>query len=644
MKRIKILLVDNDGKHLKLNREFLKRSLVSSSVIISKDITTALELLNRERFDVLIIKHSPPVLNSFPVLSRLEEINSSIIPIVLIKKSNKRLIEKLIHLHCTNYLPTTRNYYQQLPQLVLRCVEKTKALESKKALEKEHKNRIEHLEVCKRYFEDIVNATHFVIYTTDKDLKITGFNKSFRGFIKSNNLSNKVQSLIGAPILTLFKLDAEDDLKHNLNQLISNKKRYFYYEFSYTYRRNKSFYDMLVNPIKSGKQVTGLVFLTKDITERKIIENKIKESEQNYRTLFENIDELIFRSDDKGNILFINKSVEKLLEYSGKYLISKPSKLLKSIHPEDYEMIRSVFDKYDKGLKTSKSELECRLITKKNQTIYLGGTIYPRLNEDGKFIGFEGVAQDITEKKKAEIKEKTLQLELQNKSKLASIGKLAAGVAHEINNPLGALSGGIEVLKERYHNDSYLIDRLKKISKITERITKIVDGLLYLSRQKALKKEYTNINNMIDDSIETFKDSIREKSIKLRKKIKIVKNLTHSLPKIPVEKDQISQVFLNLLKNAYDAIEKSGTISISSLSSKDENNVLITFKDTGIGIPKKNLDKIFLPFFTTKDVDKGTGLGLSICDGIIKAHKGDILVESKPGVGSKITVRLPIML
>ena len=642
MKTIKILLLDNDESQIKLNREFLRGGIEKVNITVSKNIKSALDILNKKEFDVVIIKHSPPVLNSLLVLEKLREKEKCSVPIVLMKRIDKNVIENLIRIKCRNYLVTSRHYYQHLPRLVLDCIEKSRLIQSREILEKEHKNQIQKLETCKNYFEGWVNATNFIIYTIDKELKITGINKAFRNFIKFNNLSNKTDFLNGIHLLNLLKLD-DEHLKNCLNQLLNDKKMMCYYEFTYNHNEEKKFYDMLINPIKNDKrEITGLVFLTKDITANKLLENKLKESELNYRTLIQNIDEVIFRSDESGNIIWFNSAAEKVFGASIKKLSLSPTKLSGLVYPDDYEMVKSALEKYYMEAKSSKTELEFRIIPERKKILWFHLILYPLLDDNNKFTGLEGVGQDITEKKEAETKEQELELELQNKSKLASIGELAAGIAHEINNPLGALTGGIEVLKEKLSNNFYLSENLNKLGKLTERIGRIVDGLLYLSRQNPLKKKPANINIIIEEALETFRDSIRNNSISQKKSVRITKSLIQTLPEVAVEEDQIAQVFLNLLKNAYDAISDKGTIFITSSLSKDGQYVLIKFKDTGVGIPKKNLDKIFLPFFTTKDVDKGTGLGLSICDGIIRAHGGDIEVESKVGIGSTFTVKLSV--
>jgi len=645
MKKIKVLILDDNENHIRLNTEFLKRGLGRLSISVTKSVQSALSELDKKKFDVVIMKHSPPLLDSLLILEKLKGKGCFPVPVVLMKRSDQNVIEKLIRCGCKNYLIASRNYYQHLPRLVLDCLEKAQLARNKEILEKEHKNQIHQLETCRKYFEDWINATDFIISTVDRELKITVINRAFRNFVMTHHLTRKIQPLNGNPLLSLLRLDGDSFLKDNLRALLNSEKEYFYYEFSYRDKKGEKYYDMLVNPIKNNEgEITGLVFLTKDISQNKIVDNKLKESELNYRTLIQNIDEVIFRTDEKGDIIWFNRSAERGFGASAHKISFSPSKIRRFVHSDDYEMVRSALEKYYDGGKTLKTELEFRIIPEGKKVLWFHFSFYPLLGEGSKFFGLEGVGIDITEKKEAEIKEKELQYELVQKSKLASIGELAAGVAHEINNPLGALTGGIDVLKEKLSKNPYVLENLDKLSKLTERISKIVDRMLYLSRQRPIKKEHTNINQIIEESLETFEYSVRSDSISQGKNVMIIKKLSSLLPAISTEKDQVIQVFLNLLKNAYDTISEKGTISVTSSLSKDGKYVLIGFEDTGGGISKKNLDKIFLPFFTTKDVDKGIGLGLSICDGIIKAHGGDIQVDSKVGLGSTFTVKLPVSL
>jgi two-component system NtrC family sensor kinase len=223
---------------------------------------------------------------------------------------------------------------------------------------------------------------------------------------------------------------------------------------------------------------------------------------------------------------------------------------------------------------------------------------------------------------------------LLHSEKLASVGHIAAGVAHEINNPLSVLSGRLQLLIENC-TDNALSEEYKKLLRLSNRIAKIVDGLLYFSRQKDMELTTADINTVIEDSISLLDEQMIAQGIRIDKRYGV------NLPPVEVSVDQIQQVFVNIIMNAFDSMIENGILAIRTELSDDSKNIQIVFEDTGSGIAAKDINKIFEPFFTTKPPHQGTGLGLSISYGIIENHKGTIKVESREGKGSIFTVSLP---
>ena len=218
--------------------------------------------------------------------------------------------------------------------------------------------------------------------------------------------------------------------------------------------------------------------------------------------------------------------------------------------------------------------------------------------------------------------------------KLASLGKMAAGVAHEINNPLTSILINTYLILEKCPQDDACRENLTMIADETTRCAQVVKGLLDFARQTPSQAIHTDINGIIDRTVQ-----ILEKQASL-KNITIIRNLDRSLPLIDIDKSKIQQVFSNLIINACEAMPRGGSLTITSRTDPSGYNIEVLFADTGIGIPKENLQKLFDPFFTTKSF--GTGLGLAVSYGIIQQRGGTIDVESEVGQGSVFKVQLPI--
>jgi two-component system NtrC family sensor kinase len=218
--------------------------------------------------------------------------------------------------------------------------------------------------------------------------------------------------------------------------------------------------------------------------------------------------------------------------------------------------------------------------------------------------------------------------------KVASLGKLAAGVAHEINSPLtGILTYSSLLLQAKPEGDPDKED-LEVIVNETHRCKNIVKGLLDFARQTEPHKTLSDINEVVQKSIDLISHQAGLQSVKIEKKV------TPGIPKLMIDIGQIQQVFINILLNAIEAMPEGGTLTVSS--QMEDRMAAVRFADTGVGIPQENLPKILDPFFTTKEQGRGTGLGLSVSYGIVERHRGKLEVKSKVGKGTTFTVRLPI--
>jgi two-component system NtrC family sensor kinase len=244
------------------------------------------------------------------------------------------------------------------------------------------------------------------------------------------------------------------------------------------------------------------------------------------------------------------------------------------------------------------------------------------------------IGEDITEWKR-------VQDQVSQTEKLAAVGQLAAGVMHEINNPLATIGACVEALGLRVGDlppveGQGIAEYLRIVESELQRCKSIVDGLLDFSRPKARMKRPAELNQIVEDALFLAKHHHRYRGITLERE------LTPGLPVIEANHEQLIQVFLSLTLNAIDAMDGQGVLSVRTAEFGNNRDVVAEFQDTGAGIPRDALPKIFEPFFTTKQPGRGTGLGLSICYGIVQEHGGRVLVESQTGRGSVFRVVLPI--
>jgi two-component system NtrC family sensor kinase len=269
------------------------------------------------------------------------------------------------------------------------------------------------------------------------------------------------------------------------------------------------------------------------------------------------------------------------------------------------------------------------------------GNLYPDIGPISK--SNLGVLQKTFKEMLTSLQERNKQSEIKllQSEKQATIGKLAGGVAHEINNPLTGIFTFTHMLLRQKDLPAEVRSDLETIAQETERVRKIVKGLLDFSRQTELDREPTDVNRLVRFAISLVENQSLIKGVTLNFEP------GEGLPQLTLDRNQMQSVLLNIIINALDATEPGGNITITtgmglSASKPDQKGVQIVCTDTGCGIPPENLDKLFDPFFTTKEIGQGTGLGLAVSYGIVERHGGTIWVQSKVGRGSIFTVWLPI--
>src|SRR5579883_787689 len=337
-------------------------------------------------------------------------------------------------------------------------------------------------------------------------------------------------------------------------------------------------------------------------------------------------------TDNRGNIIYVNPAFEKASGFRKEDILGKNPNIFSS-GKQTKSFWQKVWTKISAG-EVWEGEIENR--KKNGEPFFTHLLISPIINEQGAIVGYFGIHRDITEKRFMEQK-------LVQAQKMESIGLLAAGIAHEVGNPLTSISSLVQVI-QRTTSDELAKDKLELIKSQVSRISRIIRDLVDFSRRTSYTVILTDLNKTVSEAVEIVRVGKKAKSISFRM------DLNPKLPQIPLVPDQMEQVFINILINAVDAVfsvtpdpngePKPKEISITTAANGE--NVMVTISDTGKGIAEEDLPKVFEPFFTTKQVGEGTGLGLWVSYGIVKSFQGDIFVESKKEKGTTFSVILPI--
>lgn len=390
------------------------------------------------------------------------------------------------------------------------------------------------------------------------------------------------------------------------------------------------------HPLRNERgEIVGYEGINLDITERKRIENDLRETNEFFVNLIESSVDGIIAADMRGNIFIFNKGAEALCGYTAEEMIGRLH--ITRIYPpgvakEVMRMLRNP----DQGGAGKLNPCQLNLVHKTGEEIPCQLSASLIYDSAGKEIASVGIFTDLRPRLQMENKLQETHLQLISSEKLASLGKLAAGIAHEINNPLGGILIYASLIIEDLAENHPVRGDLLRIVQEASRCKDIVKSLLEFARQTEPKMEPVDINRAITDGLFFLENQA------LFHNIRIIKRLDPFLPLVRGNGSQLKQVFMNISVNAAESMGTGGALAITTKLSPDGKSVSIEFSDTGEGIPEENLSRIFDPFFTTKEIGKGTGLGLSTSYGIIEDHGSKIGVKSKVGEGTTFTIDLPV--
>lgn len=381
-------------------------------------------------------------------------------------------------------------------------------------------------------------------------------------------------------------------------------------------------------------EVNYVIESIRDVTDVKRLEKMYSDMRQLIDNVVQSSVSGIIAADRKGEIILANEAAEELFGYTNEEI--------RQVNIEDFyppgvarDIMKMLRDK-NLGRKGKLPITHLEIITKQGEKIPVEMTA-AIIYEDGDEVATAGIFNDLREKLAVEQKLYESQVKIGQTEKMASLGRLAAGVAHEINNPLTSILMYGNIIREKLEQEHPLIQNLDYVLEDADRCKNIVKNLLAYSRQSSPSKEVFPLNDLVTESLRLLHDQ------RLFQNVEIVKDLIDFEVLIKADKNQICQVVINLILNSVDAMEEQGTLTLATSIGEDRNMACLSVTDTGSGISADHLSRIFDPFFTTKEPGKGTGLGLSMAYGVLEENQGRIYVKETGPAGTTIRLELPIV-
>ncbi len=378
--------------------------------------------------------------------------------------------------------------------------------------------------------------------------------------------------------------------------------------------------------------VMGYEGIMTDQTMRKRMEKELRDATIFLSKLIQSSPNAIMAADMKGNILIWNRAAEEILGYKAGDVIGRMN--IEKVYPEGMarqvmKMLRSS-DYGGVGVLRSHPLLAVNQDGRTVDADLSAAVIY---DEKGREMATVGIMVDVSSRMEMERKLRQIQEQLLQSEKLAAMGRLTSQIAHELNNPLYGIMNTLELLKSEVPATSKRRKILEMALSETVRLTDMLRKMLIFSKPDQEARQETDLNAIMDELLLLYGKQLSEYSVK------VAIDFAENLPTVKASRNQLRQVFLNMITNARDAMPEGGVLTVRTFARGEFACVAIS--DTGCGIKPEHLDKIFEAFFTTKESIKGVGLGLSVCYGFIRDHGGDISVESTPGEGTTFTVSLP---
>ncbi len=470
-------------------------------------------------------------------------------------------------------------------------------------------------------YRNLFETATDAIYTLDPNGDFTSVNQATCDISRYPR-----EELLGRSAFPLLEESEHALVKAHFRAALDGESRRYECHFR-TYDGEPRLLSVTNTPIRGREAVMGVLGIARDITDERQRAEALQRSKARYSRLVETASDAIFTIDAEGRFTSLNRALERSVGRERSTLFGQ--RFTEVVDPRDRQACWAAFERTMRGERT---RLEFRYVHSSGESRD-GSIITTPIQEGGSITGGLGVVRDITD-------EKLMTQQLLQQEKLAAVGQLVSGVAHELNNPLaGAIAFSQLLLTQTSPNDEQY-HAIETIHTEAKRAARIVSNLLTFARQHQPEKRSTDLNQVVLDTVELRRYALRVHQIELDMA------LDPDLPPTWADSFQLQQVVLNLISNAEQAVsdEWHGEKRISVRSWHDGRHVMLRVADTGAGITGENVQRIFNPFFTTRPAGKGSGLGLSASDGIVREHGGRIRVEApEEGGGAVFIVEIPIV-
>jgi PAS domain S-box-containing protein len=629
--REKILIAESNARFMGKLSTLLSQN--NYQVLTASKPDEMIEHIRKDSPELLLWSCSIPYLDDPNLLKNLHQDYENTSIIFLVNQENEPRVRDLICDGANDYLVEPFDDSQFLATIVNTLKFRQIKLRNKMICQ-ELVNANQRLSLKTRQFQELVDFHNSIleninvgIFTIDLTFVITSWNKKIQ---ELTGISK--QEAMGKNIFSLIPVLREDNLHQRISQVVHYGGTT---ELGHIYSLNPAGENLCcaykISPIRKDGDIKGAVLLADDITQKIDLQEELNKAQRHLSHLVENSTDAIISFDLSGAIVTWNQGAEAIYGYSAEEAIGKLWDILVPAHLHD-QMAHLL-----KWVKESSSvkNLELSMINREGREIPVTMSMFLIKDPHGHVFGLSCIARDQSEKR-------DLQNQLIHTQKMASLGSMAAGMAHDINNPLASILAYAELLVNKTEKIGFteLTEHLLKVEEDVDRIGDLIKKMLWYSKPSSSQLNQANVNELLDKSLEfaRFQTPLND--------IEVIKDLDPNLPEIPANSKELIQAFVNLITNAVKAMPTNqGTLKLkTSRQSKTHgsNEIVISISDTGIGIPEENLDKIFQYCFTTAANEKGNGLGLYVTKAIVEENGGIIQVQSKVNEGTTFTITLPI--